>query len=240
MTALALFGNLTVTPERSSGYHIEIPSPYARRIPLFTHPALIKKPKPGTDILDEMVNFSDEIQIITDPAWPSRNAPEFKETLFDHPTKDNTSEKIGGGGVDEGQWIELTPSARGSEHNILRPSFWPVIADMTHGYPILLGAPAHWNPTMTWSVTFYGKIPPRSEDRSDRTTGMYAHATSMVDPDGRQLLVTEWWTAPGDVGQGKVEEGWREKQVCLASSEQVAIVVPLEVEQKKTQRLSKL
>ena len=240
MTALALFGNLTVTPERSSGYHIEIPSPYARRIPLFTHPALIKKPKPGTDILDEMVNFSDEIQIITDPAWPSRNAPEFKETLFDHPTKDNTSEKIGGGGVDEGQWIELTPSARGSEHNILRPSFWPVIADMTHGYPILLGAPAHWNPTMTWSVTFYGKIPPRSEDRSDRTTGMYTHATSMVDPDGRQLLVTEWWTAPGDVGQGKVEEGWREKQVCLASSEQVAIVVPLEVEQKKTQRLSKL
>jgi hypothetical protein len=78
---------------------------------------------------------------------------------------------------------------------------------MTHGDLILLGAPAYWNPTMTWTVTFYGKIPPRSEDRSDRTTGMYTHAKSTVDPDGRQLLLTVWWTAPSGVGQGKMEEG---------------------------------
>ena len=240
MTALALFGDLTVTPERSHGYHVGIPSPYVRRIPLFTHPKLIEKPAPGSDILERMVNFSDELQIINDPVWPSRNAPKVRETLFERPAKGDSSEKIGGGGLDEGQWVELAPSVREPLHNILRPSFWPVIADMTHGYPMLLGEPAHWNPTMAWTVTFHGKIPPPSKDRSDRTTSMYTHAKSMVDPDGRQLLVSEWWTAPSDVAQGKVEEGWREKQVWLASSPQVAIIVPVEVEQKKTQRQSKL
>jgi hypothetical protein len=106
VTALALFCDLTVTPERSSGCHIEITSPYARRTPLFAHPAFIKNLRPGTDILEAMVNSSDEIQIITDPAWPSRNAPE-------HPTKDNKTEKIGGRGVDEGQWTNLLPAPGG-------------------------------------------------------------------------------------------------------------------------------
>jgi len=240
VTALALFGDLTVTPERSFGHHVKIPSPYARRIPLFTHPALMGRPTAGAEILEDIVNFGDELQTVTDPVWPSRNAPEVRETLFEHPTKGNTSEKIGGGGVDEGRWVELTPSARGSDYNILRPSFWAVISDTIHSYPMLLGAPVHWNPTMTWTVTFYGKIPPRSKDWSDRTTGLYTHAKSMVDPDSRQYLMTEWWTAPSNLAQGKVEEGWREKQVCLASSEQVAIVIPPEVQLKRTQMQPKL
>jgi len=240
VTTLALFGDLTVTPERSLGYHVEIPSPYARRIPLFTHPALIEKPKPGVEILEAVINFGDELQTVIDPAWPSRNAPAVRETFFEHPAGGNASEKMGGGGADEGRWVELTPSARGSDHSILRPSFWPIISDLVYSFPMLLGKPAHWNPTMTWTITFYGKIPPRSKDRSDTTTGLYTRAESMVDPDSRQLLVTEWWTAPSDLAQGKVEEGWRERQVCLASSEQVAIVIPPEAQRKKTQVLPKL
>jgi len=240
VTALALFGDLTITPERSFGHHIEIPSPYARRLPIFTHPALMERPRPGAEILEAIVNFGDEVQTVIDPVRSSRNAPEVRETLFEHPTSGSRSEKIGGGGVTEGRWTELAPSARGSEHNILRPSFWPVIADLTHTFTMLLGAPAHWTPTMTWTVTFYGRIPPRSKDRSDTTTGLYTHAKSMVDPDSRQLLATEWWTAPSNLAEGKVEEGWREKQVCLASSEQVAIVLPPAAEQKRTQAQPKL
>lgn len=179
------------------------------------------------------MDFGDKFQTVIDPTWPSRNAPEVREAFFDHSARGISSEKIGGGGADEGRWIELAPSVRGPDHNILRPSFWPVIADLTHSYPVLLGAPLHWNPTMTWTVTFYGKIPPRSKDRSDTTTGLYTHAKSMVDPDSRQLLVTEWWTAPSNLGEGKVEEGWRERQVCLASSEQAAIVIPPDAERKK-------
>jgi len=96
------------------------------------------------------------------------------------------------------------------------------------------------NPTMTWTVKFYGRIPPRSKDRTDTTTGLYTHAKSMVDPDSRTLLVTEWWTAPSNLAEGKVEEGWREKQVCLASSEQVAMNIPLAAEQKRTRIQPKL
>ena len=200
----------------------------------------MKKPKPGEEILEAIVNFSDELRTVIDPVWPSRNAPKVRETLFEHLAGGDSSEKIGGGGVDEGRWTELTPSSRGSDHNILRPSFWPAIADVTHTYPVLLGAPVQWTPTMTWTVTFYGKIPPHSKDRSDTTTGLYTHINSMVDPDSRQLLMTEWWTAPSDLAEGKVEEGWREKQVCLASSEQVAILVPPEVGQKRTQMQPRL
>ena len=240
VTVLGLFGDLTVTLERSLGHHIEIPSPYARRIPFFTHPALMEKPKAGAEILEAIINFGDEIQTVIDPAWPPRNAPEVRETLFEHPTNGHWSEKIGGGGADEGRWIELAPSARGSDRNILRPSFWPVIADLTHSYPMLLGEPVHWNPTMTWTVTFYGRIPPHSKHRSDTTTGLYTHAKSVVDPDSRQLLVTEWWTAPSNLGEGEVKEGWREEQVCVASSEQVAIIIPPDAERKRTQMQPKL
>ena len=59
----------------------------------------------------------------------------------------------------------------------------------------------------------------------------------MVDPDSRQSLVAEWWTAPSGIGQGIVEEGWREKQICMATSEQVAIVVPQDVEMKRRFKL---
>ena len=200
----------------------------------------MEKPKPGAEVLEAIVNFNDELQTVIDPAWPSRNAPKVRETLFERPPRGNSPEKIGGGGADEGRWVQLAPSARGSDHNILRPSLWPAVADATHSYPVLLGAPIHWNPTMTWTVTFYSKIPPRSKDRSDTTTGLYTYAKSMVDPDSRQLLLTEWWTAPSDLAEGKVEEGWREKQVCLASSEQVAIVIPPEAAQKRTQMQPKL
>ena len=100
---------------------------------------------------------------------------------------------------------------------------------------MLLGEPVHWNPTVTWTVTFYGRIPPRSKDRSDTTTGLYTHAKSAVDQDSRQVLVTEWWGSPSSPGEGKVKEGWREKQVCMASSERVTRIIPPDVERKRTQ-----
>lgn len=70
---MALYGDLTVTPHRSHGHNIAIPSPYARRIPLFTHPSLIEEPKPGAEILEAVANFTDDLQTVIDPAWPDRN-----------------------------------------------------------------------------------------------------------------------------------------------------------------------
>lgn len=234
---MALYGDLTVTPHRSHGHNIAIPSPYARRIPLFTHPSLIEEPKPGAEILEAVANFTDDLQTVVDPAWPDRNKPEARERSFEYPITGNTSEKVGGGGVDEGRWITVTPSAKGSENTVLRASLCPFILDLTHSYPELLGAGEHWNPTMTWAITFYGKVPSLSRGHSQTTTGLYTHAKSMVDPDSRQSLVAEWWTAPSEIGQGIVEEGWREKQICMATSEQVAIVVPQDVEMKRRFKL---
>ena len=140
-----------------------------------------------------------------------------------------------GWGADEGRWVELATSARRLDDNILRSSFWSVIADFTHSYAMLLGGPVHWNPTVTWTVTFYGRVPPLSEDRSGTTTGLYARADSVVDPDSRQVLVTEWWGSPSNPGEGEVKEGWREKQVRMALSERVTRIIPPDAERKRTQ-----
>ena len=95
---------------------------------------------------------------------------------------------MGGEGADEGRWIEFVPGARGWDDNILQPSFWLVIVDLAHSYPVLLSGPVHWNPTVAWTVTFHGRIPPRSEDRSDTTAGLYTHTKSVVDQDSWQVL----------------------------------------------------
>ena len=42
LVALALYGDLAVTPHRSHGHNVAIPSPYSRRVPLFTRPSLIE------------------------------------------------------------------------------------------------------------------------------------------------------------------------------------------------------
>ena len=151
------------------------------------------------------------------------------------PHKEKLVREDRGWGADEGRWIELAPSARGSDRNILRPSFWPVIADLTQSYPILLGESVHWNPTMTWTVTFYGRIPPHSEDRSDTTTGLCTHAKSVVDQNSRQVFVIEWWGPPSNPGEGKVKEGWREKHVRMALSERATSIIPPDAERKRTQ-----
>jgi len=41
----------------------------------------------------------------------------------------------------------------------------------------------------------------------------------------------------GSAVEGKVKEGWSEKQICLATSEQVAIVVLPNVEMKERFKL---
>jgi len=37
----------------------------------------------------------------------------------------------------------------------------------------------------------------------------------------------EVWTAPSNIGEGEIGEGWRDKQVCLASATQMAITMPM-------------
>ena len=131
--------------------------------------------------------------------------------------------------------VTISDTSQGSDDNIFRSSFWSVITDLTQSYPILLGGPVHWNPAVTWTITFYGRIPPHSEDRSDMTMGLYTHAKSAVDQNSRQVFVTEWWGSANNLEKGKVKEGWREKQVRMALPERVTSIIPSDAERKRTQ-----
>jgi len=44
------------------------------------------------------------------------------------------------------------------------------------------------------------------------------------------------WIAPSDAAERTFDEEWREKQICMATSEQVAIVVPPNIEMKQRLR----
>lgn len=51
----------------------------------------------------------------------------------------------------------------------------------------------------------------------------------MNAPQGRHDAYVEIWTAPSNIGEGKEVDGWREEQVCLAISTQMALVVSMDV-----------
>ena len=71
---------------------------------------------------------------------------------------------------------------------------------------------------------------------------MWTSGKFVQDPQGRHDVYVEVWTAPGDIGtaieeDGKVKEivreDWRQEQRCLAVSHQMALVLPMEVNERK-------
>jgi len=89
---------------------------------------------------------------------------------------------------------------------------------------------------MTLTIEFKFPIPLPSSDHAARTVGIYSSARFMNDPQGRHDVSLEIWTAPCDIGEGQETVGWRDKQVCLAISTQMALTVPMEVNEKKRAR----
>jgi len=81
---------------------------------------------------------------------------------------------------------------------------------------------------MVFNIDFKFPIPRSSSDRADRTVGLYSSGSFINDPQGRHTQYTEVWTAPCNIGEGEIVDGWRDKQVCLATSMQMAIVIPVE------------
>lgn len=79
---------------------------------------------------------------------------------------------------------------------------------------------------MLLTIEFKSKIPSSQDGLfSSLTVGIYSSARFMTD--GRHDEYVELWTAPTDVGSGAREDpNWREKQVCLAVSTQMALSIP--------------
>jgi len=88
---------------------------------------------------------------------------------------------------------------------------------------------------MTLTIEFKFPIPSSSEF-AGRTVGLYSCGRFINDPQGRHDTYVEVWTAPNNIGDGEVAEGWREKQVCLAVSTQMSLIVPLAVNERQSQK----
>jgi len=59
--------------------------------------------------------------------------------------------------------------------------------------------------------------------------GLYSSGRFLNDPQGRHDAYVEVWTAPCNIGEGEMVRGWRDEQVCLAVSTQMALTIPMEV-----------
>ena len=90
-----------------------------------------------------------------------------------------------------------------------------------------------WYPTMVLSIEFKNKLPPSSAEHSIRTVGIYSRGNFVSPPQARHESSCEIWTAPSNIGVGKPTSDWRDHQMCLAISTQMALVMPMEVNERK-------
>ncbi|GJJ09232.1 hypothetical protein Clacol_003454 [Clathrus columnatus] len=189
------------------------PSPLARQIPLRIHPsAMSLKPIRGVRH-HELAHWAE------DPSFAESNLAKFK------------ARAPGGEGVIEwGAWVQfIDPS------EYIKESTLPFLADTVQNLPVLLPEAmgrlnVGWCPTMVLSVEYKSKLL-NDDSISKRTVGIYARSTFMHE--GRHDVYAEVWTAPCNVGEGIEVEDWREKQVCLAIGQQVALTLPPGVNERK-------
>lgn len=72
---------------------------------------------------------------------------------------------------------------------------------------------------------------------AQRTLGLWS--TGKFMQDGRHDNSVEVWTAPCEFGDkdAKVPEDWRDKQHCLLISTQMALTLPLSVNEKRRAKM---
>jgi hypothetical protein len=83
-----------------------------------------------------------------------------------------------------------------------------------------------WYPSLTISVQWITPIPHATNTFAPRTVAAYARGSFINDPQGRHDSRVEIWSSPSELGSGPVEEGWRDKQVCMAIINSTALFVP--------------
>ncbi|KAF8636037.1 hypothetical protein AX15_000194 [Amanita polypyramis BW_CC] len=221
-----VFGTNAPFPTQRMRFTIDPPSPYARQIPLHDHPS-----KATPVALRDEYRFSQYVKVTTDPVIEAKNAT-------DSPTR-TTESTVGGGGLEWGGWLEFLDK----DERITSPSM-AFLVDVFENVVRLLpkevrgGLHGSWFPTMVLSLEFKSPIPPPASDvHAARTVGIYSVGRFVNDPDHRHDSYVEVWTAPSNIGEGAEAEGWRRKQVCLATATQMSLTVPVEVNERKRAKL---
>jgi len=140
-----------------------------------------------------------------------------------HPSEDS---------IDTGSWFTLT-----DKEERLAESMIPFFADLVINTPDLLPKEARggysWYPTVTMSVEFKSRIP-TSPEFGQRTIGLYSQERFMTE--GRHDIYAEVWSAPCDldnIREGDEDKTWKSQMVCLAVSTQMALVVPMDVNNRR-------
>jgi len=226
ITAHLVFGVLAPLPtDLGPRLTISPPSPYARRHPLHIHPSNVT-PEP----IRSAWGFSDLTRWAPDHTYAQRNS-------LDSPTRTDGA-TVGGGGVEWAAWFELT-----KENDAITTPALCFFSDIFLNIPSLLPKSEReelgtsWFPTIVLNIEFRFPIPRPSLDHASRTVGLYSSGHFMNDPQGRHNQYTEVWTAPCNLGEGTIVDGWRDKQVCLATSTQMALVIPMEINYQRAAKL---
>ncbi|KAF8551288.1 hypothetical protein OG21DRAFT_1418285, partial [Imleria badia] len=218
ITAHLLFGDLSPSQPGQQQRVLAPPSPYARRVPLYSHPSTVsydaRRPRWMTNM---------QTHLSADTVLLSHNDPSS--------TTRTTAESVGGGGVEWGAWCELS-----HKDDKLTTASMPFFCDTFLNLPSLLpesepgsaGRKRSWFPTITMTVEFKARIP-SSDNHSIRTVGLYSESRFQNEPEGRHNVRVEVWTAPSQIGQGDVTQGWRDDQYCIAVADQIALMLPVEV-----------
>ncbi|KAF8806872.1 hypothetical protein BYT27DRAFT_7190564 [Phlegmacium glaucopus] len=215
-----IFGINAPHPKDTLNLNLNPPSTYARRHPLYVHPS------------KGVINHISDIWTFR-PYFRWTKEPDIRATNnVNSPTRTNSS-TIGGGGLEWGTWFEFTDK----DERITNPSL-AFLVDIFLNTPTLLpksekiGLKTSWCPTLTLSIEFKNKIPPPSSVHADRTVGLYSCGRFMTAPQGRHDVYVEVWTAPSNIGEGREADNWRDNQVCLAVATQMALTLPMEVNEK--------
>ncbi|KAJ3570094.1 hypothetical protein NP233_g4623 [Leucocoprinus birnbaumii] len=173
--------------------------------------------------------FKDHIEWTEEPDIEARNQP-------DHPNRTDSA-TIGGGGTEWGAWMGFSEK----EETISSPAI-AFLVDMFSNLPTMLPRSerktlgSSWFPTVTLSIEFKAPIPKPSKFHASRTVGIYSTGKFMNHPQGRHDAYVEVWTAPTNIGEGEPVEGWRDNQVCLAISTQMALVIPFDEASERADR----
>lgn len=160
--------------------------------------------------------------------------------------------EVGNGSFEVGEWFTLT-----DKEEMLDDSMMPFFGDLMVNLPDILPKDMrggyYWYPTMTLSLSLLYRLPTSAEAStgfSNRTIGLYSQARFLSGPSGRHDAYVELWTAPEscdlDTGSAAVdssrngmdlavqrESRWKEKMVCLATSQQMALALPMSVNENK-------
>ncbi|KAF7299793.1 hypothetical protein HMN09_00985300 [Mycena chlorophos] len=206
ITTHLIFSNLHGQPSLG----LSPTSPFARRHPLHIHPARA--------IPTRM------------PLWNLPSSPDR-----------TTSTTVGGGGLVWGAWMQLLDADAK-----ITPAALSFIADTFINLPALLPPEERqgivpretWFPTMTMSLEYKNHPNPSpNTHHATRTVGIFSSGTFWGAPSGRHDVYVEIWTAPAELGSGSgsggvLDEKWRDGQVCLATSTQMALCLPANVNAK--------